>query len=91
MHYVSKHKMVNTLSRFEKAMAKANKIQNLPCDLSTKTQLVNRSVLPMALHGAEATHIGKQATCQIAYGCLEMSYRGMEASITMVGVWCLFV
>ena len=36
VHYVSKHKMVNTLSRFEKAMAKANKIQNLPCDLSTQ-------------------------------------------------------
>ena len=65
VHYVSKHKMVNTLSRFEKAMAKANKIQNLPCDLSTKTQLVNRSVLPMALHGAEATHIGKQQLAKL--------------------------
>ena len=60
VHYVSKHKMVNTSSRFDKAIAKAARIQNLPCDLQTKIQLVNRSVLPMALHGAEATHIGKK-------------------------------
>ena len=60
IHYVCKHKMVTILTRFEKAMDKAIKIQHLPCDLPTKVQLVNRSVLPMALHGAEATHIGKQ-------------------------------